>query len=255
MLEDYPERIIDERIELMSCINYAHRGASRYAPENTLAAFYLGIEMGAQGIETDIQRTSDGALVLFHDKTLLRIAGMEGCISDYTYAQLLEMDFGAHTGKEAYRGERIVTLNEFLLRFGRKNLAFALEIKQTGTEEECLAFIHQYGMERKVTFTSFLWDSLVKLRRLDSEMAIGYLTERITQETLDLLDQHRMGQICPLVSLLDKEGIQLARRRNFSVRGWGVKDGELMDRALALGVDGMTVDFPDLLTARLRAAE
>ena len=57
-------------------INYAHRGASAYAPENTMSAFDLGLRMNADGIETDIRRTKDGVLVLFHDDDLLRIAGI-----------------------------------------------------------------------------------------------------------------------------------------------------------------------------------
>ena len=59
----------------MEFVNYAHRGASAYAPENTLASFYLGCQMGANGVETDVQRTKDGVLVLFHDNDLMRIAG------------------------------------------------------------------------------------------------------------------------------------------------------------------------------------
>ena len=239
----------------MHCTNFAHRGASLYAPENTLAAFYLGVQMGAQGIETDIQRTSDGVLVLFHDKTLARIAGEEGSISDHTYAELLEMDFGAMGGKAIYRGERIVTLEDFLFRFGRKDLQFSLEIKQPGVEEESPTLVRRYKLEKKVTFTSFLWDSLAVLRRLDSGIAAGYLTDRITHDTLDRLEQCHIGQICPQAYYLGEEGIRMARRRGCSVRCWGVRDITLMDRALAFGVDGMTVDFPDLLAARLRAAE
>ena len=71
-----------------SFINYAHRGASEYLPENTMFAFYTGIYMGANGIETDIQRTKDGILVLFHDDTLTRVTGESGSIGDYTLAEL-----------------------------------------------------------------------------------------------------------------------------------------------------------------------
>ncbi len=81
------------------------------------------------------------------------------------------------------------------------------------------------------------------------------MTDGITQRTLDRFERYRTGQICPRVDLLDDEGILMARRRGFPVRGWGVKDTTLMDRALALGIDGMTVDFPDLLAARLGVAE
>ena len=56
-------------------VNYAHRGASEYAPENTMSSFYLGVEMKADGIETDVRRTNDGVLVLFHDTTLQRVMG------------------------------------------------------------------------------------------------------------------------------------------------------------------------------------
>lgn len=66
-------------------VNYAHRGASEYAPENTLSSFYLGLLQGANGIETDVQRTKDGVLVLFHDDTLDRVTDGRGIISDYNF--------------------------------------------------------------------------------------------------------------------------------------------------------------------------
>ena len=69
-------------------INYAHRGASEYAPENTMAAFCMGVEMGANGIETDVQRTRDGVLVLFHDATLMRTAGLDRRVCDMSWAEL-----------------------------------------------------------------------------------------------------------------------------------------------------------------------
>ena len=74
----------------MQFVNYAHRGASEYTPENTLMAFYTGLFMGANGIETDVQRCKDGTLVLFHDSTLLRVTGEAGSVEDYTFSQLQE---------------------------------------------------------------------------------------------------------------------------------------------------------------------
>ena len=75
-----------------SFVNYAHRGASEYLPENTLLAFYTGIYMGANGKKTDVQKTKDGILVLFHDDTLMRVTGQSGSIADYTFAQLQAFD-------------------------------------------------------------------------------------------------------------------------------------------------------------------
>lgn len=234
----------------MPVINYAHRGASEYYPENTLRAFYAGLEMGADGIETDIQSTADGVLVLHHDDTLKRITGKEDRISDCTYARLLDLDFGAFMG-EKFGGEKIVTLETFLNHFGAKPLHLALEIKQSGVEEQMLDCIATYGCRDRVTMTCFDLDSLLTVRRLDADIALGYLTERITVEMLDLLQAHRIGQICPRVDLTGAQDVALARSRGFSVRFWGVVSEELMRYALSLDSDGMTVNFPDKLTAAL----
>ena len=69
-------------------INYAHRGASEYAPENTLSAFYLGLMQGANGIETDVRRTKDGELVLFHDSKLARVTDGDGPLAEHSLAEL-----------------------------------------------------------------------------------------------------------------------------------------------------------------------
>lgn len=234
----------------MPVVNYAHRGASEYYPENTLWAFFAGLEMRADGIETDIQRTSDGVLVLHHDNTLERVAGEAGQIKDYSYAQLLEMDFGAFKGQR-FIGEKIVTLDTFLTHFGCKELQLALEIKQFGVEEQTLDCISAHGCRNRVTLTSFIWESIEAVRALDAEIAVGYLTDRITPEMLDRLECLHVGQICPRVDLVDEADMSLARRRGFSVRFWGVKNEAYMHRALELQGDGMTVNFPDKLAVAL----
>jgi Glycerophosphoryl diester phosphodiesterase len=235
----------------MSCINYAHRGASEYAPENTLAAFYLGVEMGADGIETDIQRTKDGVLVLFHDDVATRTLSKPESISTLTLNELMEIDFGAYKKIPKYYGERVVTFDDFLKYFSRKDLQFALETKQLGVEEDSLALVNRYAIRDRVIFTSFKWESLVAFRKADKDIALGYLIDEITDEVLTQLEELQIRQVCPRIDLLEEKGISLARSRGFSVRSWGTKSEALMHRALALGVDGMTVNFPDLLTKAL----
>ena len=231
-------------------INYAHRGASEYFPENTMRSFYAGLEMRADGIETDIQRTKDGVLVLHHDDTLKRIVGIDQPVSDFTYEELLKMDFGAFKG-EKFAGEKIVTLDTFLTRFGAMPLTLALEIKQAGVEADVLACVEKHCCRDRVIITSFKWESIAEVRRLDETIRIGFLTREITPEVLDLLESHRMQQICPIVEKATSEGMALARERGFSVRFWGVKNEELMRKAMELGGDGMTINFPDKLTAAL----
>ena len=234
----------------MPIINYAHRGASEYYPENTLRSFYAGLDMRADGIETDIQRTRDGVLVLHHDDTLARVPHASGAIKDYTYAELLEMDFGAFMG-ERFAGERIVTLDTFLTHFAHRGLTLALEIKQYGVEAESLAAVNAHRCRDEVIFTSFVWQSVEDMRKLDGEIRLGYLTDEITPEILDKLSAHNIQQICPRVDLVTPQSMKLAQERGFSVRFWGIRNEEDMNRALTLGGDGMTCNFPDKLTAAL----
>ena len=115
-------------------INYAHRGASEYAPENTLSSFYLGLLQGANGIETDVQKTKDGVLVLFHDDTLDRVSNKQGKLCDYTWNELKNIEIYGNCTTGFY--DRIVTLREFLERFSQYDINFAIELKGADVEEE-----------------------------------------------------------------------------------------------------------------------
>lgn len=235
----------------MKFVNYAHRGASEYFPENTMRSFYAGLEMGADGIETDIQRTLDGVLVLYHDDTLRRIVMDDRNLCQCTYQELLKMDFGRWMG-EAYAGERIVTLDTFLNHFGRRDIHLALELKQIGIEQDCLECVNKYECRENVTFTSFHWESLLALRKIDSVIDIGFLTDRITEEIIRQLKQADIGQICPRIDLVNESDMALARANGLFVRFWGVRNEQDMWRALALQGDGTTCNFPDKLAAVLR---
>ena len=234
----------------MKMINYGHRGACAYYPENTLRSFYAALEMGATGLETDIQRTKDGVLVLHHDDTLERVAWVRGTVQDYTYEELLEMDFGRYQG-EKFSGERIVRLDTFLTHFGRRGLTLALEIKQAGIEKDCLDCVNRLKCRNDVIFTSFLWESILEMRKLDGRIRLGYLTRDITQEILDQLSKNGIQQICPQISRVTRDSFALAVEQGFSVRFWGVTNETLMNRAIELGGDGMTVNFPDKLAIAL----
>ena len=231
-------------------INYAHRGASAYAPENTMAAFELGLDQEANGIETDVQRTSDGVLVLHHDKTLRRTAGLDERVRDLSWGQLQALDFGRWFDAR-FAGERMVTLEAFLARYAAMPVHLALELKQSGIEAQFLDAIAGLDPARLI-ITAFELDALKAVRRLNSGLPLGYLTERITPEVLAELKAWGIGQICPRMRSVDEAGMRLARNEGFSVRAWGVTDEMWMRHGLAHGVDGMTVNFPDRLTAALK---
>jgi len=231
-------------------INYAHRGASSYAPENTFAAFYKGIEMGANGIETDIQQTRDGILVLHHDDTLERITGIRKKVSDLKFEELRKIDFGSFFSHK-YENERIVTLFDFLSYFGGKRLFFALEIKQKGIEEKVVEMCRTFLNKSRYYITSFDIDCILKLSRSSDSINLGYLAEKYDSANVELLSKAGVAQYCPYAPHLDQHQMNALRSKGFNIRAWGVTDKDIMIKALRLGIDGMTVNFPDILYAEL----
>ena len=224
-------------------VNYAHRGASEYTPENTLLAFYTGMYMGANGIETDVQMTKDGVLVLFHDNTILRLTGAEGSIQDYTLQQLRQFTF-ENNGQV----DKIVVFEDFLQQFGWRDITFAIEIKQAGIESRVVDMIRQYGIESKTVVTSFMLDSVRAAKKYAPEQKVGFLTRAIDDALLEELKAMGAEQLCPEAPDVTAETVARWHADGFEVRAWGVKDEVLMRQVYDAGADGMTVNFPDKLT-------
>ena len=228
-------------------INYAHRGASEYAPENTLSSFYLGLLQGANGIETDVQKTKDGVLVLFHDDTLDRVSNKQGKLCDYTWNELKNIEIYGSCTTGFY--DRIVTLREFLERFSQYDINFAIELKGADVEEETLEMVRTFGIVNKTTFTSFNLQYIEKVKQLDKTARSGWLVSSINDKTIEQLLEIGGEEIAPKAELLSVELMKKCRKAGLGVRAWGVFDIALMKKMCALGVDGMTVNFPDKLTA------
>ena len=228
-------------------INYAHRGASCYAPENTLSSFYLGLRQGANGIETDIRRTKDGVLVLFHDECLERITSGTGCVSDYTWKELSELLIFGDKEKN-FPPDRMVSLEQFFHYFSHLDLTFALEFKDRGVEEDTLKLVRAYDAMDKCIFTSFEYEDLARLRRLSETAVIGYLTSDTGTEVEESLRAIVAQQICMKADRLTKDLVDRYHGEGLSVRAWGVSVPEMIKPVIRSGVDGgMTVNFPDKL--------
>ena len=226
-------------------INYAHRGASEYAPENTLSSFYLGLMQGANGIETDVQRTRDGALVLFHDETLDRVTDAKGPLAEYTLEELKEVKVYGNAPNGFY--DRIITLKEFLEKFATYDIRFAIELKGAGVEEESLALIKEYGVLDRTTFTSFHFDYIKKIKDLDSTARVGWLTWNPEEAEIQQLRSIGGEEMAPDAKGITKEMMANLRNNGLGVRAWGVVNTALMRKACKKDVDGMTVNFPDKL--------
>ena len=225
-------------------IVYAHRGASEYAPENTFSSFYMGLLMGANGIETDVRRSKDGTLILFHDRNLERVMGKEGAAEDYTYDELVTFRV---KHPQSGREDIVVRLEDFLHYFSAHDLTLAIELKGEGIEADTYALIKKYGLEDRAIVTSFRLDYLINLKKLYPEASLGYLTEDFDEELLSKMKEIGIGQLCPRATNLTAEKVAAWHGLGFNVRAWGVKDALLMKHACECGVDGMTVNFPDRL--------
>ncbi len=239
----------------MEFVIYAHRGSRAYAPDNTLAAFYLGLAQGADGIELDVQQSSDNKLVIFHDQDLEKATGYSGEVSEYTLEELENMKVKAYYAETALiTTDKIISLETFIKNFGFRDLTFAIEVKQPGISEHVYETLKLHNILDKVIITSFIPEELTKVRRLDREVRLGYLTSDKSDKTWDFLNEYNIQQYCLRADLIDENIVNQAFKNNISIRAWGVSNQDLMKETVKIGVDGgMTIDFPDKLVEYMKS--
>lgn len=158
-----------------------HRGYSIVAPENTLPAYILSKKMGFNYVETDISFTSDGVPMLLHDSTIDRTSNGSGTLSQMTYEQVRQYDFGSWKSSK-YAGTVIPTLAEFLSLCKSIMLHPYLELKSNGAYtqaqiEQIVRMVNEYGLRGKVTYISFASNYLQYVKNADDEARLGYLRE------------------------------------------------------------------------------
>jgi glycerophosphoryl diester phosphodiesterase len=224
-------------------LNIAHRGASGYAPENTRAAFEKAIEMGADAIETDVRLSFDRELVLVHDATVTRISDGHGPVADHTLAELRSLDAGSWFAPE-FAGERIVTLAELIEDFAPR-IPIVLEIKDAEATKPTIAAIREAGVAARVQVTSFLWPAVIEAKRFAPDLIIGFLTPEFDDDIIRRCAIRGFAQVCPHVDTLTPDLVASAHNANLFVRAWGVSKREQVDRLVATGVNGATVNWPD----------
>jgi glycerophosphoryl diester phosphodiesterase len=231
----------------------AHRGASAYAPENTIAAFDLALRMGARHIEFDVASTLDGHLVVIHDDTVDRTTDGAGPVAGYTLAALRKLDAGAWFGT-AFAGERIPLFDEALERYkGRAHLHVEIKGRAANLVQRCADSIRRYYMADQITVTSFQKPRLEEIRAYAPEMAAGWLVAEA--DDMAIAEARAMGltQICPRADSVTPESVHRLHAEGFIVRAWGVTTEALMRQVVQAGADGMTVNFPDKLMAYLQS--
>lgn len=237
---------------------WGHRGASGYAPENTLDAFALALEQGADGIELDVQLTKDGEPVVIHDERVDRTGSGIGFVKDQTLAELKKMEFNRTI--PGYKSVRIPTLKEVYELFQNKQKKINVEIKTgiffyQGIEDKVLELTAAMGMEDRVIYSSFNHQTMVNLKKMNPQAvcgllyADGYLNmDRYCQEL-------GMDALHPALYNLQYEGFREAcRQKKIPLHVWTVNEPEHIRLMYDMQVEAVITNYPDrALKLRQRA--
>lgn len=238
--------------------NVAHRGATAYSPENTIAAFNLAVDMKADYIEIDVQRSKDGELVLIHDTTVDRTTDGTGKVGDLTLEQLRSLDAGSWKG-EQFAGEPIPTFEEILDLY-RGKVGILIELKAPelypGIEEQVTAALIKRNLDKpqneKIIIQSFNFESIKKVDQLLPQVSIGVLTSNRADTTLEALQEFSTyaDWFNPSYEIVTEELVNQVQSLGMQIGSWTVRSQEAADFLFEMGVDAIISDYPDYVDPR-----
>ncbi len=228
---------------------WAHRGASAYAPENTIPAIRQAVEMGADGVEFDVQRTQDGHLVVIHDETVNRTSNGFGRVVDLTLEELRRLNFS--NGFVGLRTVQIPTLREVLDLLAPEGVDINIELKNTielypGIENDVLNQVQEAGLTDRVVFSSFNHFSLANLRGRVAPERIALLYSDGLYDPWKYANFFGAGRVHPHFYALQQPGYMwLCHEAGVKVAAWTVDNDADVRRLADLGVDALITNFPD----------
>lgn len=233
----------------------AHRGGAGLAPENTMAAFRKAAELGAPWFEFDVRRCGTGELVVHHDRTPQRLAGISEDVTKMSWDRLKEIDLGSHFGPE-YAGERAPLLDEVVQTF-RGQVRFNIEIKEDsargdGTAVGVAEYVRQTGLYSDCIVSSFNPASLLRVKlRCDAPLALVYpddgprLKDRLLRRpwAAPLLSVYALH---PAHRVVTPAVVRKAHLRGLAVNTWTVNDEARMRELVEMRVNALITDYPDV---------
>ena len=228
-------------------LNLGHRGASSLAPENTLAAFRLAREIGADGIEFDVKLSQDGVPVIMHDDRLERTSNGHGRVDETAWSVLRRLDAGRWFDLR-FAGEAIPTLQDVIDEFGA-SLLLNIELKAStrGAElvEQVVACVLRNELAGHVIISSFDWRLLEHVRALDPALRVGVLF----RQAVSALEYEALqpDAIHPEQQLMTASMVAAAHQHNQAVNTWTVDREDDMLRMIALGVNAIITNYPQRL--------
>ena len=217
-------------------LKIGHRGARAYEPENTLRSFKRALDLGVDAVELDVRRTRDNEMIVIHDDNVDRTTNGTGPVSGLTLAEIRKL--------VVEKGERIPTLEE-ALDFLDKRVKILIELKEKGLEENLLDLICKKQLERSVIITSFLEESLRKVRELNREVETGLIYVRHKNPIKKALEL-KANYLLPLYRFTHNTDVARAHESGLKVIVWTINTKREAKEYQAKGVDGIASDKPDI---------
>jgi glycerophosphoryl diester phosphodiesterase len=228
---------------------YAHRGASGYAPENTLEAFALAIEQDADGVELDVRFTKDGKVIVLHDATIDRTSNGQGAVLDYTYEELLGFDFGYKFYKER-RGIKLPLLEDVYKLMAPAGKTVNVEIKSDDPAicAECHKIAEKCGMTDKVIYSCFDHLQLVEMLKVAPDAFVAPLYSRGMVKVWDYCKNMNASATHPEKGQirLDPNYVSECHKLGVRVHPWTVNHEEDMLFLIQEGCDAIITNYPDV---------
>lgn len=234
---------------------WAHRGASTLAPENTLEAFQKAADVGANGIELDIQLSKDGEIVVTHDETINRCSNGKGAVAEMTLEQLRSYEFNA--GHKGYHCQ-IPTLREVYKLVKPTNLLVNIELKNgmvlyEGMEQKALALAAEMGMEDRVMYSSFNHYSLAGMRQV-KDVTVSPLYQEGLFEPWRYAQYMGAQAVNPFFRNLMAPGLmQGCKQAGIQVNVWTPDREQDLQMCIDAGVDGIITNEPQKALELLEA--
>ena len=229
-------------------IAVAHRGASAYAPENTVAAFDEAIRLGAKAVEFDVRLTADGLPVVLHDETVDRTTNGRGPVSGLSRFDLLRLDAGSWMHPR-FSGTRIPSLEEALLAIG-PHAQPVLELKVPIPADLLLYALRKYDLEQEALVLSFQDAWLYPLRTASRDLSLGILSESWTADLPKRARDAAAQIVCLNVDALGTTQVAACETQGLEVWCYTANDVGMVAASAAMGVTGIITDRPDLIRTR-----
>lgn len=230
----------------------AHRGASKFAPENTLAAFQLAEEMGADGIELDVHLTKDQIPAIIHDEDIKRTTNGRGPVQKYTYKELQQFNAGSWFS-DRFSNEKIMSLESFFKWMLPKKLFVNIELKTNvinypNIEKIVFQLIHQYGLEDRVVISSFNPHTIYRFRELHPHIDLALLSKIAFRNVNTYLKDTGANMMHIKSRLLSSRMVKTLNEHQIPFRVYTVNQTKTYQRCVDKNAFGVITDRPDLFT-------